>query len=812
MDNFVQEWLPLIVSIFSTACIVATSYIRDVKKILVLLATANLAIAMSYFLQGPESYNGAISCTIGSGTAIISGIYDIKGKDIPLWVSILYGAVFTIANLLGWTAWYSSIVIVASLMFAISTVQKTGPMYRVWTWSNIFLWIVYDIVSGSDASLVSHLCTFAFMTSGMLIDMKKEGKLHFNPAKIRSFFNKYFFHLFAVAALLLPDIQLRFLVWPKVYGSNGDIALFAAVIPTLFNLAWIGLFLYFSLVVLPKRWGRILYIILGSIFIFFSFAEYIYFQIFGQFFRLNSIGLAGEGSDYLSYALSHLNGWVLGFTLTSIALLVFAAILWHRPKHTGKIAKVCTLIPVLVMVGLHLFMQPTLFDESEHAWDAWSKPRIIYSQFTDPNKSMDVAGLYQFAARDIYKIYLEGSDYEEEDYKKAEAYFEAKAKADNKNQYSGILEGKNVIAVMLEGIDDWQISEKYTPTMKYMMDNGINFANHHAPTFGTGYTLASEFCFNVGYYIPTMSSTIINYVENPYPHSMPQLFRDKGYSVHSFHYNNPEFYNRRVLHHSLGYEAYHSFQDYGIDLYDAQTDSIAISNNELYESIVKDEPFFSFIVTYSGHLPYTDENDGKLKKAKRNHPELIDPQMDRETNNCLILARDTDDFFRILLENLNRDGKLEDTVFVVYTDHYTYSFSDQEKLLEYNKSVGDDVMFRVPAFIYTPGLEPTKITKPSGTADLLPTIINLFNLCDNHTYIGSDILDPDNQGFVYFHNGSWMEGSKDSDDVYYFDPNEKNIPENRLEQVKNGNNRIREMKEINDIVIDGNYFKRIKKD
>ena len=169
-------WMALIVSIFSTICIVSTSYIKDVKKILVLLATANLAIATSYFLQGPESYNGAISCAIGAGTAIVSGIYDIKGKDIPVFVAVIYGAVFTVANIISWTAWYSIIVIIASLMFAISTVQKTGKMYRVWTLGNIFLWIVFDIVSESGSSLISHMTTFTFMTSGMIIDFVKAKK------------------------------------------------------------------------------------------------------------------------------------------------------------------------------------------------------------------------------------------------------------------------------------------------------------------------------------------------------------------------------------------------------------------------------------------------------------------------------------------------------------------------------------------------------------------------------------------------------------------------------------------------------------
>ena len=44
----------------------------------------------------------------------------------------------------------------------------------------------------------------------------------------------------------------------------------------------------------------------------------------------------------------------------------------------------------------------------------------------------------------------------------------------------------------MESMDDWIISEKYTPTIKYMVDNGINFKNHYMPNLGMGYTFVKE--------------------------------------------------------------------------------------------------------------------------------------------------------------------------------------------------------------------------------------------------------------------------------------------------------------------------------
>jgi len=610
------------------------------------------------------------------------------------------------------------------------------------------------------------------------------------------------FYAVAIITLLLPDLQLKFLVTPKLTGEAADIAIYNVIVPTLFDIGWIVLFLYFSKVFLPKRWGRILFVTFGAVFIVFSFSEYVYFQIFGQFFRLCSIGLAGEGGDYLSYAISHVDWWVFLFTLGSVTGLILTAILWERNKRTDKKAKLCVLIPVAGMVLVHILMQPTLFGDDGQDWDSWSKPKVIYDHFTDANKSMDVAGIYHFAFRDFYKTYLVGNKYTEEDYKTVDAFFEKKKSEYSPNEYTGMFKGKNVIAVMLEGIDDWMISEKYTPTMCYMMKNGINFTDYYAPQFGSGLTLGSEFCFNTGYYTPMSGVTPIDYSSNYYPYSLPRLFAKEGYSVNSFHYNNPEFYSRGTLHKNLGYEKYHSFMDYGLTEEEAISDSFILHYEEIYYDIVKDEPFFSYIITYSGHVPYTYD-DAKLYRVKQKYPELIDPNMDLETNNCFLLARDTDDFFRMLLQWLHDTNKLNDTVIVVYTDHDAYGFSDEEKLKEYSIAAGNANVHRVPGFIFHHGTKPMEVTKPCKTADWVPTLINLFGLENHHCYVGNDILAPENKGFVYFGTYSWIS------DTWSHDYTKPERPQDK-ERNYQGRLKVKELLTINDIVIAGDYFNKRK--
>ncbi len=604
-------------------------------------------------------------------------------------------------------------------------------------------------------------------------------------------------YVFAAAALLFPDFLLRYLVSPKMFPEP-----YITLVPTLINLAWISLFVYVCFVMLPQRAGKILFAVLTVAADTLAVSNYIYFRIFGQFFWLSSIGLVGEAGDYVRYALQYADKKSVLFALASLAFMTSALVLHKKPSSKFTVRRGAgVLVPVLCITGMHIFMQPALFGVSDNDWDSWSKPRVIYKQFTDVNKSFDVAGLYQFVARDLWNTWFPHSSYSEEQYAEVDVFFEEKAP--HENEYTGLFKNKNVIAVMMESMDNWMISEKYTPAIKYMMDNGINFENHFAPTFGTGYTFNTEFTFNTGFHTPKSAVTAVNFSSNAFPYSLPKLFKEAGYSANSFHYNNSEFYNRGIMHKSFGYDGYHSFMSYGLKAYEAQSDSEILKSDEIYADMVKSDKFFDFVVTYSAHIPYT-YSDAKLDRAKENHPELIDAEMDEETNNCLILAKDTDDFFAQLLTRLYNDGLLDNTVIIAFADHYAYGFSNQELLTEYSKQVGSGYLYNVPAFIYTPGIKPQTVTKVTQSADLMPTVINLLALENTGCYIGNDAFDPSYTGIAYFDNMSWYDGST------YYVPGKTVIDDENRAYIEEMSGRVSKSTDIDDIVIAGDYFGKHK--
>lgn len=331
------------------------------------------------------------------------------------------------------------------------------------------------------------------------------------------------------------------------------------------------------------------------------------------------------------------------------------------------------------------------------------------------------------------------------------------------------------------------------------MDNGINFENHYMSNMGSGYTFNAEFAMNTGFYCPTNASSASIYTSNSFDYAMPNLFVQKGYNANSFHFNSKNFYNRKSMHNKFGYAEYYCLMNY-MPIEKCVQDSEVPKTDKVYDYMT-DGKFFDFFISYSAHLPY-DVEDNKLKGAKANYPELIDEGLDEETKNMYLLAHDTDEFFKNLIERLKADGLYENTVIIGVADHYSYGIKDKEKLKQYSIDAGSEILEKVPFFIYSPSLEPKSVQKVTGAIDIVPTITNLFGI-DSGYYLGSDAFDTSYNGFVYFSNGSWFDGKihyKPSDNIESYDAEKQ-------QYITEMNKMIVQMNKINDCVINTDYFK-----
>lgn len=534
----------------------------------------------------------------------------------------------------------------------------------------------------------------------------------------------------------------------------------------LFTVLW-SLFFCSVIIVLPRRAGRIVYAVLYLFFLIYGMAQYIYFQIFNKLFSFTVISNLGEGAGYLGASISNVEPIIVMFFLILLAagIYIFIKIKEIVPVTGGaKIAAVPAAFAVLVLAQ---FTLPRAYGEKTQSavWNSFEDARYIYENYTDPHKLLGLSGFYQYLGVDFYNCFvrpLTVDTVEQED--QIETFFAKYGAQHEKNDMTGLFEGKNVIVIMMESMDELAVSEQNTPTIYRMMQEGINFTNYYASIFGDGATFSNEFVMNTGIYSPSNGSAAYAYINNDFSHSMANLFRGKGYTANSFHHNHGWFYNRKLMHDAFGYENYNSYYDYSEEKEEVILDTFLTRSPALMEKVLggtgdEGQPFMSFIITYSAHLPYT--YDGELSEyAFAEYVNRGDRLGGSEDLDCLMAkARITDAMLSELIEQMD-----ENTVVVCVADHFAYGL-DEETLLA-TKGEHWALRQRAPFFIYTkdPDFEGFTVDKICSNADFLPTLANLFSLDLNQQTLGRDIFDPNYKGYVIFSNYSFL-----TDEVYWHD-------------------------------------------
>ena len=319
---------------------------------------------------------------------------------------------------------------------------------------------------------------------------------------------------------------------------------------------------------------------------------------------------------------------------------------------------------------------------------------------------------------------------------------------------TGIFEGKNVVLVLMESIDDYMVTEEDTPTLCKLMDEGINFTNFYTPGYGSARTLNSEFCMNTGSYLPTTGKYVFNYINNDYSQSVASQLTDQGYNGLVFHYNTPKFYSRGVFEPALGYEAYVAYEDYTDDEEALYSDQLLFDNPELESLFFRDGQTLNTIITRSAHLSYV-YNEVLSYRALKWYPEYRGKYGSEEEDCARVKAKLVDDMFARLLTELEEHGQLENTVIIAITDHYTYGYKNVEEMMKLSGVTDSLLLEKTPCFIWSADGPDVDVDKTLNTADLLPTVINMMGITDVQ-YLGQDAFDPNYRGYVIFPDGTWI--------------------------------------------------------
>ena len=340
-------------------------------------------------------------------------------------------------------------------------------------------------------------------------------------------------------------------------------------------------------------------------------------------------------------------------------------------------------------------------------------------------------------------------------YKTLDNYFISQ-KITDKNDYTGIFKDKNLIVIMIESGSNILINEKYYPNLYKLYNEGWAWDNAYSPRNACS-TGNNEMSGMVSLYTINNVCTANRYRDNKYPESLFNLFAKAGYTTSSYHNYTDQYYYRTTIHPNMGSGHYYGVQELGIpysNLYKEWP-----SDEELMERFLNitedDERFMAWITTVSSHQPY-----GYSSELGDKYLDLFaDTNYNMSLKRYMSKLKVVDNSIGILLDGLEAQGKLDDTVIVIFADHYPYGIKNNvlQQYFDYNVSENNEVD-RTPFIIYNSEISATKYKEYTTYINIVPTIANLFDLdYDPRYYVGTDLFSPDYVSRAYFADGSWQD-------------------------------------------------------
>ncbi len=374
------------------------------------------------------------------------------------------------------------------------------------------------------------------------------------------------------------------------------------------------------------------------------------------------------------------------------------------------------------------------------------------------------------------------------------------------NEYTNFFSGKNLILFMAESFNDIAVSEELTPTLYKFTHEGFQFKNFYSPVILS--TIGGEFQELTGLY-PNLSmlSNVWRGGKNAFPFGLGKVFQEKGYMVKAYHNHKYYFQNRDVYLKSLGFDEYLGCQnglEKRINCQNWPESDLEMIQETTSDYLSSERPFFTYYVTVSGHMSYNFTNNSMAIKNK----EMVE-NLPYSTDIKAYLASqiELDKALAKLIQDLEEQGKLEDTVIALVGDHYPYDIS-LDHIKEIAPSKDETMEINRSYFIlWNAKMDSVKVSKVGGNMDVLPTIYNLFGIpYDSRLFMGKDLLSSQ-EGLVIFADQSWR-----SDKGRYYASTKEFVPSSDIipeDYVTKTNQLVSNQVNLSKLILEKNYYKKV---
>ena len=375
-----------------------------------------------------------------------------------------------------------------------------------------------------------------------------------------------------------------------------------------------------------------------------------------------------------------------------------------------------------------------------------------------------------------------------------------------KNIYTGMFKGKNLIAIVAEAFSPIAVNKDLTPTLYKLVNSGFVFNNFYTPVY---YVSTSD-----GEYV-TLNSLLpkesvwsfSKSSKNYLPYAYGNLFKEMGYTTYAFHDGTYKYYNRHLSHPNMGY----TYKACGNGLEKSmkckiwpQSDLEMI--NATYDYYKDSEHFMTYYMTISGHLQYNFYGNNM---SYRNRELVKDLDKSTAIKAYIAAQKELDKALEELLNKLEAEGKLDNTVIVLSADHYPYGLTTDQISEVMNIEDSKFDVHKNNLVIWSSTMKkPIEINKYGESLDILPTVLNLFGIdFDSRLLMGRDLL-SNSDGLVIFNDRSWItDKGKYNASTKVFTPfNNEQVDEDYIESI---NTKVYNKFVISKNILETNYYKYV---
>lgn len=316
------------------------------------------------------------------------------------------------------------------------------------------------------------------------------------------------------------------------------------------------------------------------------------------------------------------------------------------------------------------------------------------------------------------------------------------------NEFKGIFEGKNVIYIQAESLENFVIGktingQEITPVLNSLINKGIYFPNIYEQNSG-GNSVDADLLVNTSVF--TLEDSIA-FLTDPEPVylSMARILKQEGYSSNTLHVIKSADYKWAENHkHSLGFDDVWDINDFNMTFKVGNY----YSDQELFEQQaekVKDinQPFFSMIPTATSHGPFYITDEFKMLN-------LTEEQNANRLGEYFQMMKYLDTQIGHYLNIMEEQGQLENSVFVIYGDHggvHKY-YSDMIVDAPFEGNWWQEDSMTLPLIIYSPN-GPVEVNETyGGLVDVMPTVLYTLGIeVDN--LMGRNLLNTERNATVY---------------------------------------------------------------